>query len=122
MWLYLGSIDLLSWGSWLWLEFVEKIQLTGSSDNWQYIGKTYNYPVYVIATSWNTWYNEPQTFIVATWPDNSNTSYPSAWSYSQQYWIASWYAYAWCKIRMVKNWWAQNVNYDVYIYKLKLPS
>ena len=113
---------LWGWAWWLPVEFVEKIQLTGSSDNWQYIGKTYDYPVYVIATAWNTWFNEPQLFVVATWSSSSNNSYPSSWSYSESYGISHGYAYTGSKIYMVKSWWAQNVNYDIYIYKLNLPS
>ena len=111
---------LASW--WLPVEFVEKLTLTGSSNDQQYIGKTYDYPVYVIATSWNTWFNEPQAFVVATWSSSSSNSYPSSWSYSQQYGIAHGYAYTGSKIYMVKNWWVQNMIYDIYIYKLNLPS
>lgn len=103
-------------------EFVEKLTLSGSSDNWQYIGKIYDYPVYIIATAWNTWFNEPQGFVVATWPSSSNNSYPSAWSYSEQYGIAHGYAYPGSKIYMVKSWWAQAMIYNIYVYKVNLPE
>lgn len=119
-----------SWGyewatlaaGWLPVEFVEKIQLTGSSDNWQYIGKTYDYPVYVIATAWNTWFNTPEAFVVSSWPANSNNSRPYASSDSISYWISHWLAYSWNKIYMLKNWWTQDINYDIYIFRLNLPS